>query len=179
MKLLLPLLMLLLAAAVVVPFEVVTISLQEVVRQSEFIVVGEVTAVREAANQPRTAVIAPTETWQGEALESIGFNASSTFDCDISTAHRGERVVLFISRDQAGALRIAHFGRGRMPLRYVDDKPYATYFGGIEFGADASRTHDFLDWDPYRRGIELPELKRLVSEAQRKLREEAASKGAK
>ena len=71
-----------------------------------------------------TAVV---ETWKGSELREVRYYASPSWTCDTSFAKKGERVVLFLTKQKdSKLLRITHSGRGRMPMRDVKDKRHAT-----------------------------------------------------
>ena len=97
------------------------VSIDDLVAESHLVVVGDVISVVESGSGPprqSVATLRVVETWMGARSSELQFIASpGWFSCDTSRARKGERVVLFLSRDPGESLpRIAHFGRGRMPI---------------------------------------------------------------
>ena len=98
------------------------ISVEALVAKAEIIVLAKVIDVRTATTDPHSDRIATahiTATWKGQPSgDRIDYVASpGWFACDVSDAHIGESVVLFLGRQsEDGRYHITHFGRGRMPL---------------------------------------------------------------
>jgi len=116
---------------------VTRITLKELVDGSDLIVVATVTKVehmppdadlREELDSPfQVATARVVEVWKGNAGPEIRYISSPTWMCDISGAEPGERVVLFLTKqDSERFLLIEHAGRGRMPIRDVNGQPHAT-----------------------------------------------------
>ena len=77
------------------------------------------------------------EVWKGTPTERVEFLASRTWTCDISEAKKGETVLLFlIKSNKSRSYAIAHSGRGRMPLRAVEGKSYATFWLDVRLPKD-------------------------------------------
>ena len=117
--------------------DVKEVDLKDLVAGSDLIVVATVTTVEDGPNgikvhgdefRPvKVATARVIETWKGDAVREIRYVASPTWTCDSTTAEKGERVVLFLKKQKASTfLAVAHAGRGRMPLRDVGKKSYAT-----------------------------------------------------
>ena len=118
-------------------------SLKELVDGSDLKVVANVTAVEDSPPDPeakmkrfasvKVATDGVVETWKGTAGREIRFLASPSWPCDVSTAEEGERVVLFLAKRKGGAvMMIGHSGQGRMPVRLVKGKTYATFWDEVE-----------------------------------------------
>jgi hypothetical protein len=115
---------------------VADLSLAELVKESELIVVARVIAVEDGpANTKRhnreypslkVATAQVLETWKGQAQREVQYVASPTWLCDTSYAAKGEKVVLFLtSWPGSRSFWIVHSGRGRMPTRDTEDKSLA------------------------------------------------------
>ncbi|HUR28698.1 MAG TPA: hypothetical protein VM509_10970 [Planctomycetota bacterium] len=96
------------------------------------------------------------ELLKGErSLKRVHFLAQRTWTCDTSEAVTGETALFFFNSlalpepsrprflrsmleftSDSPAYRIAHSGRGRMPLRVVDGDPYATYWTEVVMPQD-------------------------------------------
>jgi hypothetical protein len=160
--------------------KVAEIPLKELVAQSDLIVLAKVSKVEDGPAEikteddrsfPRVKVAAAEviETWKGRSLREVRYVASPLWTCDISSAETGERVVLFlVSGKDSPIMMIAHSGRGRMPLRQVEGKSYATIWsedvqlprGTVTIPGPEPR-YSFI------RSIELSKLKELVRESSR------------
>jgi hypothetical protein len=116
---------------------VAEITLRELIDMSDLIVVATVTKVEKGTTYPppaephlpppEIATARVLETWKGTHFQEVSFLASPTWTCDISDAKQGERVVLFLrSSKESRIYCVAHSGRGRMPLREVGSRTYAT-----------------------------------------------------
>ncbi len=117
------------------------ITLKELVDGSDLIVVATETKVEDGpANLKLGEEVFPPikiatarvlEVWKGNTGHEVRYLASSKWICDISDAKVGERVVLFLMRPKDWPADwpfrvIAHAGRGRMPIRDVEGKAFAT-----------------------------------------------------
>jgi hypothetical protein len=113
------------------------VDLNDLVARSDMIVVATVTKVEVGPDDIQTAedrfhplkvaTAQITETWKGAPVREIRYVASPTWTCDTSSAKEGERVVLFLKKRKGLKFLVdAHAGRGRMPLRDVGKKQYAT-----------------------------------------------------
>jgi hypothetical protein len=118
------------------------IDLTDLVAQSDLIVVATVTkveaapddikAVEERYPPVKVATARVVETWKGAVTREVRFVASPTRYCDIASAEEGEKLVLFLERQESSPIMlIAHVGRGGMHLHDVKDKRYATVDGGV------------------------------------------------
>jgi hypothetical protein len=116
--------------------EVSSVPLEELIKSSDQIVVATVTDVVESSATSRTVLHATAlvkKTLKGSSLRRIRFVAypsgPETMD-SIEEANKGETVLLFLYRVQDQQFGIMNFGRGRMPLRTLGDKTYATVWAG-------------------------------------------------
>jgi hypothetical protein len=154
--------------------EVVEIPLQKLVAQSDLIVVARVTKVEDGPADVKTeddrffprvkvATAEVIETWKGTPLREVRYVASPLWTCDISDAEKGERVVLFLgSRKGSPIMMIAHSGRGRMPLREVEGKTYATFWDEVELPKGTATIPGPEPKYSFTRSVELTKLKELV-----------------
>jgi hypothetical protein len=114
---------------------VASISFDELVQGSDIIVVAKV----ESVSNPLIALIGKRyakakvmDVWKGAQMEQIEFRASPTWSCDTSSAIKGETVLLFLKKgDESRSYAIMRSGTGRMPVRTVDGKSYATFYSDI------------------------------------------------
>lgn len=116
--------------------EVREISLADLAKRSEWIVVARVTKVEAGPadleeldpSMPRfkIATAAVIETWKGTPVREVRYIASPSWMCDTSYAELGEKVVLFLAkRRDSNYLEITHAGCGRMPLLTYSERPFA------------------------------------------------------
>ena len=126
----------LLSVPVQVRASVADVTLKDLAAQSDLIVVARVTKVEDgpAELQPaghefpavKVATAQVIETWKGDKVREIRYIASPTRPCDIASAEKGERVVLFLEGSKDSPYSIAHVGRGWMPIHDANDNRYAT-----------------------------------------------------
>src|SRR6185436_10184347 len=83
-------------AATAVSAKVAKISFDELIQQSELIVIAKVESVSKPLIGKRYAKAKVTEVWKGNGAEQVKFLASPTWTCDISNAEKGETVLLFL-----------------------------------------------------------------------------------
>jgi hypothetical protein len=158
----------------VVLAEVAEIPLKRLVAQSDMIVVARVTKVEDGRADVKTeddrffprvkvATAEVIETWKGTPLREVRYVASPLWTCDISDAEMGERVVLFLrSRKGSPIMMIAHSGRGRMPLREVEGKTYATCWDEVALPKGTTTIPGSEPKYSFIRSVELTTLKELV-----------------
>jgi hypothetical protein len=154
--------------------KVESMTLKELVAGSDLIVVAKVSRVEDAPadtnaedkrfSAVRVATAEVIETWKGAPVREIQYLASSTWTCDISDAKKGEEVVLFLTRTKGGpGLEICHSGRGRMPLRVVRGRTYATLWVFDVRLPEGTATIPGLEPEySFIRSVELAKLKELV-----------------
>jgi hypothetical protein len=112
--------------------EVGAIPIAELAQRSDLIVIATVESVSEPTGEKVYATAKVMEVWKGPHVGKVEFLASGTWTCDISEAELGEAVLLFLTTGpESRSLMIAHSGRGRMPLRTLDGKRYATFWEEI------------------------------------------------
>jgi len=128
---------LLLSAQAEVHGKVAPLSLSELGRRSDVIVVARVTRIVSNdpldPQSPRYATATVIQVWKGNPDHTVEFLASPTWACDIADAALQERVLLFLDRDEhrPHGYVIAFAGRGRMPLREVKGKVYVTVWSDV------------------------------------------------
>jgi len=118
---------------------VAPITLKELVDSSDLIVVAYETKVEDRPGELKlgeedvirspikVATARILEVWKGKTGPDVHYIASPTWTCDISEARVGEQVVLFLSKSEGVPfMLIGHAGRGRMPIRDVEGKAFAT-----------------------------------------------------
>jgi hypothetical protein len=159
--------------------EVRRLDVQELATLSDLIVVARVTKVEDGRSSVtfpdgrRAAVKVATahviEIWKGEKVSELRFLASPTLACDIADAEEGELVVLFLERQKTSSVKaIAHAGRGRMPIREVKGKSYATIWSDDVLLPEGTVTIPGPEpKSSFIRSIELSKLKELVRENKR------------
>jgi hypothetical protein len=154
--------------------EVKEIALKDLVAGSDLIVVAKVSKVEdgppnikpvEARFPPvKVATAEVIETWKGEKAREVRYVASPTRYCDIASAQKGERVVLFLEKwNDSTIMMIAHVGRGGMPLREVEGKTYATLRSeDVELPQGTATIPGPEPKYSFIRSVELSRLKELV-----------------
>ncbi len=141
-----------------------SIALDQLARESAIIVVAKVKSVSQPLIGKRYAKAAVVEVWKGDQKERVEFLASRTWTCDVSEARKGETVLLFLTKGgKSRSYEIAHSGRGRMPLRTVNGKEFATFWPDIRLPKgtptiDGPRP----EWD-FIRSVEIAILRDLVN----------------
>jgi len=158
---------------------VAPISLKELVACSDVIVLARVLKVEEGPTDikaeddrlpaVKTATAEVIETWTGSPVREVRYVASPLWTCDVAHAEKGERVVLFLgSRRSSGIRIIAHSGRGRMPLREVEGKTYATLWSGdVRLPQGTATIPGPEPKYSFIRSVELNRLKELVRDCSR------------
>ena len=112
--------------------KVASIQFSNLVANCELIVVAKVESVSSPLIGKRYAKARVTEVWKGTNTTTVEFLASPTWTCDISEAKKGETVLLFLTKsDKSRSYAIAHSGRGRLPLRTISGKSYATIWPDV------------------------------------------------
>lgn len=109
--------------------KVASFEFSDLIAHSELIVIAKVESVSSPVLGKRYAKARVTEMWKGTNVVTVEFLASPTWVCDISQAKEGETVLLFLTKsDKLRSYVIAYAGRGRLPLRTVAGKSYATFW---------------------------------------------------
>ncbi len=144
--------------------KVAAVAFKDLVAGSEVIVVAQVTKVEAGGKDQDVATARVIEVWKGSPGAVVRYLASPTWTCDISDAKEGERIVLFLAKSKdSPLLTIAHSGRGRMPLREVEGKSYATLWTIDVILLDGTPTIPGPEPDiSFIRSIEIGTLKKLV-----------------
>ncbi|MSR64609.1 MAG: hypothetical protein EXS18_02380 [Verrucomicrobiae bacterium] len=139
---------------------------EDMVRQSELIVLAKVESIEGAGGGKRYAQARVVEIWKGAQTETVEFLASPTWTCDISEAKKGETVVLFLCKsDKSRSYQIFLSGRGRMPIRTVKGKTYATLWPEVGLPKDTPTiAGPEPKWD-FIRSVEVSTLRDLVKSA--------------
>jgi hypothetical protein len=142
------------------------VEFSNLVASSELIVVAEVESVSSPFIGNRYAKARVHEVWKGNKSATVEFLASATWTCDISEAKKGETVLLFLSKsDKSRSYAIEHSGRGRLPIRTVGGKSYATFWSDVILPQNVP-TVDGPDpeWS-FIRSVEIARLRDLVKKA--------------
>jgi hypothetical protein len=143
-----------------------SISFEQLVQYSDLIVVAKVESVSHPLIGKRYAKAKISEVWKGTQTNRVEFLASPTWTCDVSDAKRGETVLLFLAKSsQLRSYGIAHSGRGRMPLRTVNDKKYATFWPDIRLPKDTPTIEGPEPQSSFIRSVEVEALRDLVKKA--------------
>ena len=110
------------------------VSISELTAKSRLVVLARVISIREsrtALGPEKRATAKVLEAWKGAPADHIDYVASPVgwFACDTSYSRVGETTVLFLERDKGShGYRIAHFGRGRMPVVAVGNQSHAAVY---------------------------------------------------
>lgn len=139
----------------------------ELARKSELIIVAKVQSVSgKPGDDDRRAKATVSEVWKGPKATTVEYHASPTWACDIADAEPGETVLLFLTDNEQGCWRIAWVGRGRMPVKSLKGRDYATPFMDVIFPKETQsipvREGDDNGFD---RAYELAAVKKLVRKA--------------
>jgi hypothetical protein len=117
------------------PAKISHVHFDELVQLSDQIVIATVTRVTVSTSGPvtvRHASAVVSHTLKGQDLRHLQFNATTgDFEDSSDDAKVGEQVLLFLNRSADGGYGIALAGRGRMPLRQVNHKTYATLWNDV------------------------------------------------
>ena len=135
--------------------EVASIELENLVRLSDLVVVGQVIDVRTVSrgipDLPIAEVRVDTVLKGSPETSRALFVAAGSWTCDTTEAVRGERGLFFLRREPekeqlrravedafgpGELLRVQWSGRGRMPLRDVDGRAFATYWTDVVMPRD-------------------------------------------
>lgn len=146
--------------------KVASIQFPDLVANSDLIVVAKVESVSSRLLGKKYAKARIAEIWKGAKMERVEFLASPTWMCDISEAKKGETVLLFLTKGgESRSYVTAHSGRGRLPLRTVDGKSYATFWRDVIL-PKGTPTIDGPEpkWS-FIRSVELSLLRDLVKKA--------------
>ncbi|MBI3868285.1 MAG: hypothetical protein HY299_07110 [Verrucomicrobia bacterium] len=149
--------------------KVASIQFGNLVANCDLIVIANVESVSSPLIGKRYAKARVTEVWKGTKIETVEFLASPTWTCDISTAKKGETVLLFLNKGgKSRSYAIAHSGRGRLPIRMVTGKSCATFWPDVILPKDVP-TIDAPEpkWD-YVRSVEVRLLRDLVKKTPQK-----------
>ena len=142
------------------------ISLEQLVQNSDLVVVAKVESVSDRMFGKRYAKAKVTDVWKGTPSDRVEFLASSTWTCDTSKAKTGETALLFLTKgSQARAYAIAHSGRGRMPLRAVGGQSYAIFWTDLRLPKDTPTIDGPEPQWNFIRSVETATLRVLVKEA--------------
>lgn len=157
-----------------------TMRLAELIRRSDSVVVAQVRQIV-TIDGLRIAQAVPQEVLKGTATgATLYFVADRTWTCDTSTAQVGEAALLFLNRAESEQIerrllgqpsahvtlkplfRIAHSGRGRMPLCRVKGQPYVVVPSGVELPA-AIKTIERAGLRLFNRAVRLADLGKLIA----------------
>jgi hypothetical protein len=158
---------------------VAEIAFKELVVHSDLIVLAKVLTIEETPPETKSgddrippvkvATAQVIETWKGAPLREVRYIASPLWTCDSSSAERGERAVLFLeNRKGSPIMVIAHSGRGRMPLREVEGRSYATIWSeDVQLPKGTATIPGPKPKYSFIRSVESSTLKELVRESSR------------
>ena len=107
------------------------ISIDELIRRSDLIVIATVRSV-DVENRVRIATAEVNEVLAGAPGATVRFIAQPQMRCSVATAVPGEQVLLFLKTSSASEPAwIALYGRGRLPLRSIDGERFAVWPGKV------------------------------------------------
>jgi hypothetical protein len=142
-------------------------SIEELIQSSDQIVIATVTRVTVSTSglvTVRHASASISRTLKGQDLPDLQFDATTgSFEDSSDKAIMGEKVVLFLNRRDDGGYGIALAGRGRMPLRRVNHKTYATLWNDVILPADAPVIPGPVPKYAFIVSVELPYLEKLIA----------------
>ncbi len=147
-------------------------TINELVQQSDLILVADVTKVSWGADGRGQASATPIEFWKGGAEGELEIPVTVAQRCCRTAAPVPGRELLFLKRDAQGALGITEHGRGRVLLRTEHGADFAVVDGFVRypeglvryFGDHVVALGPRPSITLARCGIELSVLKRLVAE---------------
>ena len=147
-----------------------SIVLDQLARESAIIVVAKVKSVSHPLIGKRYAKAEVVDVWKGDQKERVEFLASHTWTCGISEARKGERVLLFLSKGgKSRSYEIAHSGRGRMPLRTVNSKEFASFWPDIRLPKGTPTIDGPRPERDFIRSVEVAILRDLVNKVLQKM----------
>ncbi len=136
------------------------IPLRQLVSQVDLIVVAHIIGIEQQGEARFGAAIARVdEVWKGSPDLELRVNLARRSVCDISTAIKGEQVLLFLERDPASGgsdYRIGHEGRGRMPIETIDGQRLCK-------GSGVVGGEDLPSWEARTEKISLDSIKQAVT----------------
>jgi hypothetical protein len=141
------------------------VGINQLVSESELVVLAEVVAVVHVDVGPqkyRVATARVLERWKGTVEgQQVKFIVSpSWFACDTSDARVCEKVILFLGQESGEPYpRIAHFGRGRMPVKLVGGSGLAFIYE-VTFPSPISIHRESAY--PMRESVDLEAIKSFV-----------------
>jgi hypothetical protein len=146
--------------------KVASVQFTNLVANCDLIVVAKVESVSSPLIGKKYAKARVTEVWKGAKADTVEFLASPTWTCDISEAKKGETVLLFLTKDgESRSYAIAHSGRGRLPLRTITGKSYATFWPEVIFPKEVPTiAGPEPEWD-FIRSVEINILRELAQNA--------------
>jgi hypothetical protein len=119
---------------------VASISIDELIAQSDAIVIATVSEVAADSNSANPIVYATAlvqRSLKGSLNGNFRFYASGGWVCDTSSAVQDETALFFLGLSEDGTYYLRHAGRGRMPFRDVDGKTYVTLWDDVRLSKDA------------------------------------------
>jgi hypothetical protein len=143
------------------------VSIDELIQSSDQIVIATVTQVTVSTSGPvtvRQASASVSRTLKGQDISKLQFDATTGFFEDSSDkAIVGETVLLFLNLRDDGVYGISLAGRGRMPLRQVKHKTYATLWNDVVLPENAPVIPGPIPKYHFIVSVELPYLERLIA----------------
>jgi hypothetical protein len=146
--------------------KVASVQFTNLVANCELIVIAKVESVSSPLIGKKYAKARVTEVWKGAKADTVKFLASPSWTCDISQAKKGETVLLFLTKDgKARSYEIAHSGRGRLPIRTVEGKSYATFWPDVILPKEVPTIDGPELESDFIRAVEVDILRELVQKA--------------
>jgi hypothetical protein len=144
---------------------IASISIDELIAQSDAIViatVSEIAADSNSANAIMYATALVQRSLKGSLNGNFRFYASGGWVCDTSSAVQDETALFFLGLSENGTYYIQHAGRGRMPLRDVDGKTYVTLWDDVRLSKGAPMIAGPEPKYQFIKSVELGYLESLV-----------------
>lgn len=164
--------------AVEVMAKVGPITLQELVKKSDFIGVIRIDAIEHRAldensmiarftdaKSSKVAKFSVLDSWKGGFPKSFKLLASPTWTCDTTRAEVDEELVSFLYFDEINnEMRVLHAGRGLMPLNKHKGDSYVKFWNKDVLLPSNTQTTATNEGYQFIRLVKLNQLKKLVKD---------------
>jgi hypothetical protein len=157
------------AIASVAYSKISAVPVADLIDQSDVIVIATVTRVTETTVNSCTvkhATAIVTKTLKGAPTTQVEYQAvpgCDHFMDSTADAIPDEAVLLFLKDQGNGQLAIWVAGRGRMPIRHVGSRTYATYWEDVRLPKDAPTIPGPEPKYTFIKSVELEYLERLIA----------------
>lgn len=142
-----------------------SMNIDHLIVYSDEIVLAKVTELLPSSAAERDVVFATVsveKTYKGSLRGSFLLRASPGVICDSSMAIKDETALFFLNRGDDGIYYIQFAGRGRMPLRQVNGRTYASLWSEVLLPKDAPTIAGPDAQSSYVSSVELGYLEALI-----------------